>query len=111
MFKAAKDGSLKVITSHRLDDGLVVFLMPDGNWSREIAAARLLEDAANLEEATTYANAQHDARVVIEPYAIEVQVSETGPVPIRLRERIRAEHGPTVVYGAAERAKLARQSA
>jgi hypothetical protein len=28
------------------------------------------------------------------------------PVPVRLRERIRAE-GPTVVYGEAERTKLA----
>ena len=110
MFKAAKDGPLKVITSHRLDNGLVVFLTSDGDWSLDIAAARLLEDSAALEEASAYASAQHAARVVIDPYAIDVEATEAGPVPIRLRERIRAEHGPTVVYGDAERAKLAGQS-
>jgi hypothetical protein len=106
MFKAATTGPQKAITANRLDNGLVVFLDPEGGWTVDIAGARLIADT-ELEEAIAYGKAQHDARVVIEPYAIDVEVNDAGvPVPVRLRERIRAERGPTVVYGDAERAKL-----
>ena len=90
MFKAATDGHLKVITSHRLDNGLVVFLTAEGAWSLEIAKARLLADSDDLKEASAYAKTQNDAQVVIDPYAIDVEATQTGPVPIRLREKIRA---------------------
>ncbi|MHA1158012.1 MAG: DUF2849 domain-containing protein [Alphaproteobacteria bacterium] len=109
MFKAARDGPVKAITSNRLDDGLVVFLTPDGGWSRAVANARLLAGAEELEEALDYGKAQHDARVVIEPYAIDVIVEDGVPTPVRLRERIRADQGPTVAYGEAERARLAER--
>lgn len=106
MFKAATAGPQKAITANRLDNGLVVFLDPAGGWTVDIAKARLIADV-ELDEAVAYGKAQHDARVVIEPYAIDVDVNDAGvPVPVRLRERIRAERGPTVVYGDAERAKL-----
>ncbi len=44
--------------------------------------------------------------MVLEAYPIDVDVKDGVPVPARLRERIRADRGPTVVYGEAERAKL-----
>jgi Protein of unknown function (DUF2849) len=107
MFKAAKSGPAKAVTANRLDNGLVVFLDPEGGWTVDIAEARIIDDD-ELDEALAYGKAQHDARVVIEPYAIDVEVTDGGaPVPARLREKIRAERGPTVVYGDAERAKLA----
>lgn len=105
MFKAAKSGPAKAVTANRLDNGLVVFLDQEGGWALDIAEARILEDA-ELDEALAYGKAQHDARVVIDPYAIDVDVTDGVPVPIRLRERIRAERGPTVDYGDAERARL-----
>jgi hypothetical protein len=111
MFKAAKEGPAKVITGNALGDGLVVFLAPDGKWTHAIAEARLIEDGADLEEAVAYGKAQHDARVVIEPYPIDVTVVEGVPVPVRLREKIRADRGPTVVYGHDEVAKLAPERA
>jgi hypothetical protein len=106
MFKAARAGPAKVITANRLGDGLVVFLDEEGGWSREIAKARILEDGPDLDAALAYAQQQHDARVVVEPYAIDVEVKDGVPVPVRLRELIRAR-GPTVDYGDAERARLA----
>lgn len=105
MFRAASEGPQKMITANRLGDGLVVFLDPAGGWTREIAAARLLPNGPELAEAEAYAKAQHDARVVVEPYAIDVDCSGEAPVPVRLRERIRAE-GPTVDYGHDEIARL-----
>jgi hypothetical protein len=106
MFKAAKAGPAKVITANRLSDGLVVFLDEEGGWPLEIAKARILEDGPDLDGALAYAQHQHDARVIVEPYAVDVQVKENGvPVPVRLRELIRAQ-GPTVDYGEAERTRL-----
>ena len=110
MFKEAKQGTPKVITSNRLDDGLVVFLTADGGWSLNIADARLLHDGPDLDQALAYGKAQHDAQVVIDPYAIDVRETDAGPVPTRLRERIRADRGPTVPYGEAERDVLAGRS-
>jgi hypothetical protein len=106
MFKAAKAGPAKIITANRLGDGLVVFLDADGNWPLDIAKARVLQDGADFDGALIYAKAQHDARVIVEPYAVDVEVNAEGvPSPVRLREKIRAE-GPTVDYGHAERARL-----
>lgn len=107
MFKAAKAGPEKAITANRLDDGIVVFLDAAGGWTPDIAGARLVEDGADLDGALAYAKAQHDARIIVEPYAIDVEVRDGVPVPVRLREKIRADRGPTIAYGAAEVAKLA----
>ena len=59
-----------------------------------------------MESAVAYAKAQHDARIVVEPYPIDVTVIDGVPVPVRFREKIRADRGPTIVYGEAEVAKL-----
>jgi hypothetical protein len=106
MFKAAKEGPAKVITANDLGDGLVVFLAPDGGWTHDIAESRLLADGAELEEASAYARAQHDARVVVEPYPIDVKLVDGRPEPVRLREKIRADRGPTIPYGEDEVAGL-----
>jgi sulfite reductase (NADPH) hemoprotein beta-component len=106
MFKAAKEGPAKVITANDLRDGLVVFLDHDGGWTHDIAMARVVEDGPDLEGAKVYAQSQHDARIVVEPYPIDVEVTGGIPRPVRLRERIRAERGPTIVYGEEEVAKL-----
>jgi len=105
MFKAASSGTQKAITANRLGDGRVVFLGADGGWAMTLADGRLLSDGAELEEAMRYAQTQHDARIIVEPYAIDVEIVEGKPVAARLRERIRAD-GPTVDYGEAENRRL-----
>ncbi len=105
MFRAATEGSLKAITANRLGDGIVVFLDADGGWPQAIAGAVVFADGPDLDGAVAYAKAQHDARVIVEPYTIDVTLKAGVPVPRLLRERIRAD-GPSVVYGDAERAML-----
>jgi len=97
-----------IITANDLGNGLVVFLTADGGWSQRLADARVVGPDA-LPEAVAYGKAQHDARIVVEPYDIEVTVENGIPVPVRLRERIRAA-GPTVAYGEAEIAERAALS-
>lgn len=94
-----------IITANALGDGLVVFLTAAGGWTNSLAEARVIGPEA-LPEALAYAKAQHDARIVVEPYEIEVTLEDGLPVPVRLRERIRAA-GPTVAYGEAELAERA----
>ena len=107
MFKAAREGPAKVITANDLGDGLVVFLDQEGGWTHLIAEARVVDDGPDLDGAIAYAKQQHDLRVVVEPYPIDVTVVNGVPVPLRLREKIRADRGPTIAYGADEMAKLA----
>ena len=71
----------------------------------------MLEDGPDLDDAVARAKVEAEAQVVLEAYPIDVVVSDGVPVPVRLRERIRAERGPTVVYGDAERTKLQQRSA
>lgn len=97
----------KLITANHLADGLVVFLTADGGWSYRLADARVIADA-ELDAALAHAKAQHEARIVVDPYEIEATIEADGlPVPVRLRERIRAAGGPTVTYGEAEIAERA----
>jgi sulfite reductase (NADPH) hemoprotein beta-component len=108
MFKAAKAGPRKAITANRLNDGRVVFVDDNDGWTLDIAEARIFEDGQPLEAGLAFAKAEEAGRIVVEPYPIDVAVGDDGvPVPVRFRERIRAERGPTIVYGDAERAKLA----
>jgi hypothetical protein len=110
MFKAAKEGPAKVITANDLRTGRVVFLDADGGWVHDIAEARVVEDGPDLDAANLQAKAQSDARIVVEPYPIDVQITGGIPAPVRLREKIRADRGPTIAYGHAEVAKLAAGS-
>jgi len=96
----------KLITANHLGDGLVVFLTAQGGWSYKLADARVISDA-ELEAALALAKSQHEAGIVVDPYEIEATVVEGIPVPVRLREKIRAAGGPTVTYGEAEIAERA----
>lgn len=110
MFKAAKEGPAKVITANDLRSGLVVFLDGDGGWTVDIAQARVVEDGPDLDGALAHAAAQVAAEIVLEAYPIDIVVTGGVPVPVRLRERIRAERGPTIAYGDAERTKLQQEA-
>lgn len=105
MFKAATQGPQKVVTVNRLIDGKVMFLGPGNRWVMHVAEAATFDDTT-LEAAMAFGQAEIAARQVTELYPIDVEITAEGPVPVRLRERIRAE-GPSVPYGEAERAALA----
>ena len=85
----------QVVTGNRLSDGVVIFLGEDGSWTTKIDLARIAngEDEASLLE--DFAKAAEKARLVVNPYLIEV-VEDSGTFkPVRYRERLRA-YGPSI---------------
>ncbi len=97
---------MKIITANRLSDGVVVYLAATG-WVAGIASAAVLQAADAIEAGLAAAARAIANREVIDVAAIDVTLNDSNhPVPVRLRERIRA-YGPTVDYGEAARQRLA----
>ena len=84
---------MNVIIANALADGLVVFQTADG-WTHEIDKAGVLDGKEAVAAALDRALRDAAANVVVEPTAIEVRRDGGHLVPVKLRERIRAE-GPT----------------
>jgi len=89
-----KNMTLQLLTANRLSDGAAVYLEPSGSWSHDIQRGLAV---SSTETATLEATGQLDVdnNMVVAPYLIEIEVSGGTHVPVRQRERIRA-NGPTV---------------
>ena len=82
-----------ILTANDLFDGDVVYLAPDGAWTRGLGAARLFEDEAEANRSLAAAEVQEDA--VVGPYlAPAAPGGHQGPEPIHIREALRAS-GPS----------------
>jgi hypothetical protein len=89
---------MKIITANRLTDGVVVYLAGNG-WVDGIAAAAVLNAPDAIDAGLETAKRAFANREVVDVNAIDVTLDDNRrPVPVRLRERIRA-FGPTVGYG------------
>lgn len=88
----------KVITANRLTDGAVVWLTQGDAWGTDLVRARVLTDADGVAAALVTARAAAARQEVVEPYAVDVAIETTGPRPLKMRERVRAD-GPTVQVG------------
>ena len=85
-----------VITANRLLDGIVVYLATNGGWVEELAGASVAnseEETKALEGVAAKAVAE---RKVIAVYPMEVSIQDGVPVPLSVRERIRAAHRTTL---------------
>jgi hypothetical protein len=98
---------VQVVTANSLGDGRVVFQTVLG-WSHDVDQSELLDSAQVAEVALARANADAAENRVVEPYLIDVTRAAGHTVPVRLRERIRAE-GPTT--GNSKPAQAARDEA
>ena len=93
----------EMITANRLKDGLVVFLDAEGGWSEDFHRGATIADESAKAAALARAQAAAAANLIVDPYAIELELRAGHLAPKALRERIRAS-GPTV------RADLGKQS-
>ncbi|MFO1127797.1 MAG: DUF2849 domain-containing protein [Rhodospirillales bacterium] len=85
----------QAVTANRLVDGIVVFLAEDGRWSEHARDSAVAIDKAAADGLMAAAERAVEQRIVVGPYLMEVVDGPTGPQPLKLRERIRAE-GPSI---------------
>ncbi len=95
----------QVISANRLGDGLVVYMTDGSGWSERIADAHAVTDKEAGEAAMAAARAAEVARLVVEPYLIDIDESGGERRPTRYRELIRAK-GPTVRPDIGKQAEL-----
>ena len=91
----------QVLTGNRLSDGATVYLTVAGEWTRKIGRAVVAENeaaAAALAESGERAVCE---RRVVAPYLIEVERVAGDLRPSRYRERLRADGGTSIRFGAA----------
>jgi hypothetical protein len=80
---------MKLLTGNDLITGDVIW-WAGGDWSRLVA------DAVDIgHDADATAKREEAARRVVGPYVIDADAGPHGPVPLYIKERIRAA-GPTV---------------
>ncbi|MDQ0325506.1 sulfite reductase (NADPH) hemoprotein beta-component [Rhodopseudomonas julia] len=91
---SGKRQDLQVITANRLEDGAVVWLGASGRWLENIGEAKVFapEQAAEGLAAAAEALSRQE---IVGPEAIAVTQADGQIVPVRLRERIRAQ-GPSI---------------
>lgn len=85
-----------VITANRLTDGLVVYLAAGGEWVEEIAEAGVANSEEETKALESIASKAVADRKVVAVYPMDVAVNDGVPVPLSVRERIRAAHRTTL---------------
>jgi len=86
-----------VITANRLTDGVVVYLASDGEWSEQIANARVADTDEETKALEAEAeNAERERRIVVGAYPMPIAVRDGAVDPLSVRERIRAAHRTTL---------------
>lgn len=96
MAKAPKIFQPVIATANALRTGDVVFRTGAGLWSRDAAKAQVatsVEDAAHLQ---SMADADSAANLVVDVALIPIVRDGETLRPAALRERIRAQGGPTI---------------
>ena len=84
-----------VVTASRLADGVVVFQTADQGWSEDFNRAGVRADPAATAGALARAKEDEAQNLVVDAYAVAVEIRNGHVVPKALREAIRAA-GPTV---------------
>jgi Protein of unknown function (DUF2849) len=85
-----------VVTANNLRSGTVVYLGTGGGWVPALRAAAIAHDASELKRLEAQAQAALEATLVTAVYAFDVRVVDGEPVPLSVRERIRASGAPTI---------------
>lgn len=84
-----------VITANRLTDGQVIFQTANATWSETISDAELIDGKERLPLALE--RAEKASGLAVGPYEVPVDLTDSGPVPLKYRERLRLV-GPSITY-------------
>ncbi|WP_421780505.1 DUF2849 domain-containing protein [Kiloniella litopenaei] len=101
--------SLQIMTANRLLGGGVVYLGENQEWTDHFTAAKAVEDNDGAEALLAEAEKAEANQLIVGPYLIKVERSDTGLQPLSVKEGIRAK-GPTVEYGHGSKANSLGQA-
>ena len=85
-----------VVTANDLRSGAVVYLATDGRWVERLADAAVAADGEALKRFEALALAAVEETAVTAVYAFDVALVDGWPLPVSVRERIRAARAPSV---------------
>ena len=85
----------QMITANRLADGAVVYFTAAKGWSENFGDGAVWTDKDSADGALGTSEEFVTARLVVGPYLFEVALTDAGPQPTSVRERIRADRKPT----------------
>ena len=90
----------KVLTANALLEGDVVWLDPNGQWTRRMEDAALIEDEATAELHLLDAHAR--AHEVVGAYLTDAKRGPRGPEPTHFREAFRTRGPSNYAHGKQE---------
>lgn len=85
---------MKILTANRLTDGEAVWYGASQAWIETIDGSEIANDAAAEQALEAIGQAAFRANFVVDLALVDIQLVDGAIVPVRLRERIRA-NGPT----------------
>ncbi len=96
--RMGQDHMLKIISANGLADGVVVYFIAAGLWTKEIAKAKTFASEEELEAGIALAKTDEKHHLIVDPFDVEVNASDTGALEAKsLRNAIRAA-GPTIDF-------------
>ncbi|UTW55953.1 DUF2849 domain-containing protein [Kordiimonas sp. SCSIO 12610] len=84
----------QLIIANRLDDGRVVFMTPDGNWTADVARAAVADTPEGVEELEAKASISEKNNLVVDPQAVPAE-DQNGAFPAHMKQAMQAK-GPSV---------------
>ncbi|MCB2130200.1 MAG: DUF2849 domain-containing protein [Rhodobacteraceae bacterium] len=96
----ARAFSQKVITASDLVEGDVVYLTADDRWTRDHAAAELIEDEAHAQLRLLWAERQKNT--IVGAYLADARPGPHGPEPVHFREAFRTRGPSNYAHGKQE---------
>jgi len=85
-----------VVTANRLADGAVVYLAPEARWTLDINEAEVAADKTALAALEAVAAKAAAEQLVVSVYSMDIGLTDGRPAPLSVREKIRAQRGPTI---------------
>ncbi|MCC1492350.1 DUF2849 domain-containing protein [Cognatishimia sp. F0-27] len=87
----------KVVTGNALLEGDVVYLTVDDQWTRDLAAAEVLDDEAHAQLRLLDAQARQNE--IVGAYLADVKPGAAGPEPAHFREAFRMRGPSNYAHG------------
>jgi hypothetical protein len=89
---------LQIISANDLSDGMVVYFVVPGTWTRDIAQAKTFASESDVEAGLALAKGDVKNDLIVDPFAVDVTATASdGLEAVSLRNAIRAK-GPTVSF-------------